>query len=89
MKRLLRISILPAIALLAIGCGSSENKVAEEYSPGETAFKNYCQTCHRLPKASDKSTEEWPAIVQKYGEKAKLSAKDQKAILDFLISGKQ
>ena len=58
----------------------------ESRSPGEITFRASCQTCHVLPKATMKTDAEWPAIVARYGEKAKLSENQKSDIIAYLIS---
>ncbi len=58
----------------------------ESRSPGEITFRANCQTCHILPKATMKTDDEWPTIVARYGEKAKLSESQKSDIIAFLIS---
>ena len=64
------------------GCGGPG--AGEERSPGETAFRANCQTCHRLPRADTKTNEEWPAIVERYGARAKLDEATRLLILGYL-----
>ena len=59
--------------------------VDSERSPGELVFRANCQSCHRLPKPKDKSDEQWPALVARYGAKAKLTDDKIALITDYLI----
>ena len=61
------------------------NKILDE-SPGGLTFKKNCQACHRLPNPSIKSDEEWPAIVKRYGEKAKLNQEQIAVLTEWLIA---
>ncbi|MEW6050517.1 MAG: cytochrome c [Candidatus Zixiibacteriota bacterium] len=70
------------VSLLMIACGPTGS--GEEKSPGEMAFRRSCQTCHSLPKPSKKTDEEWPALVRRYGEKAKLSPETIAQITEYL-----
>lgn len=65
-----------------MGCRS--DAPSAEQSPGETAFRKNCQTCHSLPRASMKSADEWPTYVSRYGARAKLSAEQIALITDYL-----
>ena len=75
------------LAVLAFGCGgSSENTGKETRSPGEIAFRSSCQTCHSLPRPKMKNDDEWPALVRRYGERAKLTDDQIAAITAYLIA---
>lgn len=64
--------------------GCAGQGATKERSPGEMAFRANCQTCHRLPKADFKTDEEWPAIVERYGARAKLDEATRSSILAYL-----
>ncbi len=83
---MIRLPILLIIVIVIIASCQKNNLNQEMRSPGETAFRANCQTCHILPKATMKTDEEWPAIVNKYGNKAKLSDTQKAAIIAYLIS---
>ena len=71
---IITIASAAALAALALGCsGSSANSGNETRSPGEIAFRSSCQTCHSLPRAKMKTDDEWPSLVRRYGERAKLT----------------
>ncbi|MDX9859095.1 MAG: cytochrome c [candidate division Zixibacteria bacterium] len=65
-----------------VGCGGPVS--TEEQSPGEAAFRASCQTCHTLPRPSMRSDDEWPALVDRYGERANLDAETRAIILAYL-----
>ena len=71
------------IALLH-GCGGSI--VDEESTPNSRLFAASCQSCHTLPKPTDKSDEEWPPLVRKYGEQAKLTGEQIDRITIYLLA---
>lgn len=72
--------ILLAMSVVFMSCASS----AQERSPGEMAFRANCQTCHVLPKAKKYTDEQWPALVERYGTRAKLNAEKIALITDYL-----
>lgn len=72
------------ISFLFVSCQSSHN--GAEVSPGEMTFKQNCQACHRLPKAEDNTDAEWPALVDRYGQKAKLSQTQIELITSWLLA---
>lgn len=77
--------ILPgAIALASFGCGGAV--VEEESTENSRLFAASCQSCHILPKPTMKSDEEWPALVKKYGKRAKLTEEQIDRITIYLIS---
>lgn len=87
MRRVLQtLPVLPALAVLMIGCGAGSNSGKETRPPGEIAFRASCQTCHSLPRAKMKTDDEWPALVQRYGERAKLTDDQIAAITAYLIA---
>lgn len=67
-----------------IGC--TKNPSTENRSPGERKFISVCQSCHNLPKPADKTDDEWPSLVNQYGQKANLSQDDIKLIISYLIA---
>lgn len=80
MKKFIAIYI---ILLIFAGCKSKP--AGEELSSGERQFKRYCQTCHTLPKPSMKTAEQWPEIVSRYGQRAKLSEEIIADITSYLV----
>ena len=70
------------LALIALGCASSGR--IDERSPGEVAFEQNCQTCHRLPLAVSQSDEEWPTLVARYGQRAKINDETVSIIVSYL-----
>ena len=78
-------SILLMSFLLLTSCQQSDLP-SESRSPGEVAFRSNCQTCHILPKASMKTDDEWPAMVNRYGEKAKLTVTQVNDIIAYLTA---
>jgi cytochrome c2 len=81
--------ILLATGLLiaAVSCGPS--KSLTEQSPGERLFRARCSSCHALPKPADRRADEWPALVQRYGEKAKLGPDQIEEITEYLARSSQ
>ncbi|HWR83830.1 MAG TPA: cytochrome c [Candidatus Deferrimicrobium sp.] len=77
------VGLLSSLMVLGV-CRSSGG--VEERSPGEIAFRRYCQTCHSLPKPRLKTDEQWPQLVLRYGERAKLSPQQIDQIVAYLIA---
>ncbi|MBU1148503.1 cytochrome c [Patescibacteria group bacterium] len=71
---------------LIIFAGCKSKPAEEKLSIGERNFRRYCQTCHTLPKPSMKNALEWPEIVSRYGQRAKLTEDVIKEITQYLIS---
>ena len=85
----MRIGILGALVIIGIAfvilsCRSQQT--IEERSPGEITFRRHCQTCHVLPRPSLKSDEEWPAIVQRYGQRAKLTREEVDLVIGYVTA---
>ncbi len=78
--------VLTVLAVAMIGCGAGGSSGTETRSLGEIAFRASCQTCHSLPRAKMKTDDEWPALVQRYGERAKLTDDQIAAITAYLIA---
>lgn len=76
--------LLGLIIVLSISCGGSI--VDEESTPNSRLFAASCQSCHTLPKPTDKSDEEWPPLVKKYGEQAKLTVEQIDRITIYLLA---
>lgn len=70
--------------ITAFGCGGAGTKQVDERSPGQVAFEANCQTCHRLPGAWTKSDEEWPDLVARYGQRARISDETVTMIVSYL-----
>jgi hypothetical protein len=75
---------LGLVLLAFIGTLTSCMSTAEERSPGEMAFRANCQTCHVLPRAEKYTDEQWPALVERYGTRAKLNAEKIALITEYL-----
>lgn len=77
--------VLIVIAGLAIlGCVGPPSQ--SNRPPGELAFRQYCQTCHVLPRPARYTDFQWPPLVERYGERAKLSSETRALILDYLLA---
>jgi cytochrome c5 len=73
--------------MLAFGCGGSSSGPGKETrSPGEIVFRSSCQTCHSLPRPKMKNDDEWPALVRRYGLRAKLTNDQIAAITAYLTA---
>lgn len=76
------LTVLAGLAILGcVGPPSQSNR-----PPGELAFRQYCQTCHVLPRPARYTDSQWPPLVERYGERAKLSNETQALILDYLLA---
>lgn len=80
------LTLMATIGMFVGLAGCSSGKLAEERSPGHVVFADNCQTCHRLPKPKDRTDSEWPVLVERYGQKAKLSAEQVRLIIEYLQS---
>ncbi|MDF1543702.1 MAG: hypothetical protein P1R58_01220 [bacterium] len=78
------IVLLTVTAALLSACQPASQ--AEDQSPAAVSFRKNCQACHRLPNPANKSDEEWPILVQRYGERAKLTPENIALISDWLIA---
>lgn len=79
------LALLSGLALLgAIACGPKPS--AEPRSEGERIFRSVCRTCHSLPKPKSRTDEQWPALVQKYGDRGKLTEHQIALVTEYLLS---
>ena len=78
------ILIVVSIIAAASGCGGSI--ASEEISENGRLFSASCQSCHTLPKPTMKSDEEWPELVERYGERAKLTQEQIDRITIYLVA---
>lgn len=72
------------IIVLSLCCGGTI--ADEEATPNSRLFAASCQSCHTLPKPTDNSDEEWPPLVRKYGEQAKLTGEQIDRITIYLLA---
>lgn len=79
------VAALGTLSLLA-ACGGGPASRTESQTPGELAFRQYCQTCHVLPRPSLKTDQEWPPLVERYGTRAKLDEPTRAKILGYLLA---
>ena len=75
--------LISMIITAALGCGAVKE---EESTQNSRLFAASCQSCHTLPKPTAKSDEEWPPLVRKYGEQAKLTGEQIDRITVFLLA---
>jgi cytochrome c2 len=80
------IGVIITLIMLTSWIGCRKSNINENRSPGEKTFRSYCQSCHILPKPTDKTDEEWPIIVERYGARAKLSKEQINQILGYLTA---
>lgn len=85
MIKIKTIIILFALSVIW-GCSPKTDSGTETKSEGEIAFSRNCQSCHALPKPTDKTDEQWPALVEKYGQKIKLDQTQIDLINGYLIA---
>lgn len=87
MKRAQRkVLALVIFTMMGLSCGTSDNAGKETRSPGEIAFRTSCQSCHSLPRPQMKTDGEWPILVQRYGERARLTVDQIAAITAYLVA---
>ena len=76
-----------AAALSASGaCASALPPATPETGPGRALYAGKCHACHRLYAPSRVAPEKWPALMEKMAAKAKLSAEEEKAVLDYVLA---
>ena len=76
--------LIGMIITAALGCGGAA--VEEEFTQNSRLFAASCQSCHTLPKPTMKNDKEWPPLVRRYGELAKLSDEQIDRITIFLLA---
>jgi hypothetical protein len=75
------------VAALACSCGGRTADTGSEIrSPGEVAFRSSCKSCHSLPKPSKYTDIQWPSLVARYGERAKLADSTIDLIIGYLTA---
>ena len=82
----LSVLILLSLFSAILACQAKKSELGEKRSEGERLFVISCQSCHLLPKPVSKTDEEWPAIVKRYGLRAKLRDSDIAAITIYLVA---
>jgi cytochrome c5 len=55
---------------------------------GRELFEANCNRCHGYPDVRAQSEEEWPKIVKRMGEKAKLSTEESHQVLSFILAAR-
>lgn len=81
--------LLIGLGLSCITGGCQSKGAAEERSPGEVAFRSRCQTCHRLPKPTDKTNQEWRTWLAEHRYKAGMSQAEVDTVLNYLAGDSQ
>ena len=76
--------VLLAALLIAGLVSACAGPGSESRSPGEAAFRSSCGGCHSLPRPSLKGDDEWPALVERYGQRARLDDERIKLITAWL-----
>lgn len=69
------------LVLLGTACATRNAGI---WSYGEQQFRSRCQSCHSLPKPGSRTATEWPPLVARYGERAKLTQTQVDSIIVFL-----
>ena len=77
---------LAAALLASEACASALPPATPETENGRTLYAAKCHACHRLYAPSRVPPEKWPALMEKMGAKAKLSAEEEKAVLDYVLA---
>jgi hypothetical protein len=80
------IGIVTLLFLVSSWIGCRKSDISESRTPGEKTFMTYCNSCHILPKPTDKTDAEWPLIVERYGARAKLSQDQINQIISHLTA---
>jgi cytochrome c5 len=76
-----------ALVLAAGGCAASTTSLAAtEADPvaGHRLYRAKCSMCHELVDPEAFSKQEWPRLLEKYGQRARLKPADQRSILAYL-----
>jgi cytochrome c2 len=84
-SRLISLTLI-AVTSVAVTFGCSGSLAEEENSENGRLFAASCQSCHTLPSPTMKSDAEWPTLVNRYGERAKLSQEEIDRITVYLVA---
>jgi hypothetical protein len=57
-----------------------------ELQTGREVFLNRCPSCHTLPSLSRYTPEQWPGVVQRMSEPAKLSAEQERQLTAYVVT---
>lgn len=97
-QRLLRGALLFSGTLLLAGCVTLETAVppvstltahggnAETLEAGRRTYLESCTHCHRAEPVRDFAAARWPGIIADMGERSKLSAAQQRAVLAYVLA---
>jgi mono/diheme cytochrome c family protein len=75
-----------ALAGAALACASALPPATPETEPGRAIYAGKCHSCHRLYAPDRVPPEKWPALMEKMGEKAKLTPEEEQRALDYVLA---
>jgi cytochrome c5 len=87
MNRLDRRCLALSLGLLVSGCVASNTSLAAaepDAAAGHRLYRAKCSMCHELVDPEAFSKQEWPRLLEKYGQRARLKPADQRSILAYL-----
>jgi len=87
MKRSIGGTLAGALGLLASGCAASTSSLAAvepDAAAGHRLYQAKCSLCHELVDPGTFTKQEWPRLLEKYGQRARLKPADQRSILAYL-----
>jgi cytochrome c5 len=76
-----------ALGLAASACAEPNNSLASNEPGvvrGHRLYQAKCSMCHELVDPGAFSKQEWPRLLDKYGERARLRPDDKRSILAYL-----
>jgi cytochrome c5 len=76
-----------ALGVIANACAASNASLAAAGSDavlGHRLYRAKCTLCHELVDPGAFSKQEWPRLLEKYSQRARLKPEDQRAILAYL-----
>lgn len=82
--RKLSVWMVSIVGMIVMISSCQNHSVGESRSPGERDFRAKCAICHRLPKPSDQTDEEWPTFLTEHAERAGLTDEQVKLIAGHL-----
>lgn len=91
--------LFPLLAFLPAACVNVENaapsvtRIPAAANPavlqhGRDIYLGQCTACHSVQRTSKYSAAEWPHIVDDMGERAKLSAAQEHAVLAYVLAAR-
>ena len=71
--------------LLVAGCSQMKD-ARPPMSDNEKTFRANCRSCHVLPKADEKESNEWPIFLSAHSKNKKIAPENLEKIIKFLQS---